>query len=186
MPKALNEVYTDKEYITVDSTIMRVHQDGSNPKGRQMRHAMGRSRGGLSSKIHMACDALGYPLSCIITGGDRHDATQGKALLRRHLKAQGYVWSDSIHLTLAAVSLKTRPVSGEYYHSTHDANGRPHKLEKFTILYADNGRGKFTLAIIFRSLSERECRPYHPGRADQVQLESIGCCSQGDPSKDQD
>ena len=69
----------------VDSTIMRVHQDGSNPRGRQARHAMGRSRGGLSSKIHMACDALGYPLSCIITDGGHSGATQGKALL----KAQG-------------------------------------------------------------------------------------------------
>ena len=74
----------------IDSTIMRVHQDGSNPRGGQSRHAMGRSRGGLSSKIHMACDALSYPLSCIITGGERSDVTQGKALLARHLKAQGY------------------------------------------------------------------------------------------------
>ena len=95
MLKALNEIYTDEEYIMVDSTIMRVHQDGSNPKGGQIRHAMGRSRGGLSSKIHMACDALGYPLSCIITGGERNDVTQGKALLQRHLKAQGYALLDA-------------------------------------------------------------------------------------------
>jgi len=79
----------------VDSTIMRVHQDGSNPKGGQIRQAMGHSRGGLSTKIHFACDALGYPLSCIITGGERHDATQGKALLKRHLKAEGYALMDA-------------------------------------------------------------------------------------------
>lgn len=41
----------------------------------------------------------------------------------------------------------------------HDANGRPHKFEKSTILYADNGRGKSTLASILRSLSEGDARP---------------------------
>lgn len=36
----------------------------------------------------------------------------------------------------------------------HDANGKPHKFQKATVLYADNGRGKSTLANILRSLSE--------------------------------
>ena len=83
------------KYIMVDSTIMRMHQDGSNPKGGQYPQAMGRSKGGLSSKIHMACDALGYPLSCIITGGQRSDVTQGKALLARHLRAKSYALLDA-------------------------------------------------------------------------------------------
>ena len=42
----------------IDSTIMRVHQDGSNPRGGQARHAMGRSRVDLSNKIHMAFKAM--------------------------------------------------------------------------------------------------------------------------------
>ena len=92
---SLSEIHADDEYIMVDSTIMRIHQDGSNPKGGQYRQAMGRSKGGLSSKIPMACDALGYPLSSIITGGERHDSTQGKALLKRHLQAQSYALLDA-------------------------------------------------------------------------------------------
>ena len=32
---ALNDLHADMEYVMVDSTIMRVHQDGSNPKGGQ-------------------------------------------------------------------------------------------------------------------------------------------------------
>jgi len=79
----------------VDSTIMRIHQDGSNPRGGQVRQAMGRSVGGLSSKIHMVCDALGYPLSYIITGGERSDVTQGKALLKRHLSENSYALLDA-------------------------------------------------------------------------------------------
>ena len=42
---------------------------------------MGRSRGGLSTKIHMAADAEGRPLSFIVTGGQVHDATQAVNLI---------------------------------------------------------------------------------------------------------
>ena len=41
----------------------------------------------------------------------------------------------------------------------HDANGKPHKFQKATVLYADNGRGKSTLASILRSLSEGDGKP---------------------------
>ena len=91
----LRELYSDNEYVMVDSTIMRVHQGGSNPKGGQYPQEMGRSKGGLSSKIHMACGALGYPLNCTITGGQRIDVTQGKALLVRHLTAKSYALLDA-------------------------------------------------------------------------------------------
>lgn len=35
----------------------------------------------------------------------------------------------------------------------HNANGKPHTCHKATLIYADNGRGKSTLATIFRSVS---------------------------------
>lgn len=35
----------------------------------------------------------------------------------------------------------------------HDANGKPYACRKATLIYADNGRGKSTLATIFRSVS---------------------------------
>lgn len=33
----------------------------------------------------------------------------------------------------------------------HDANGKPHACHKATLVYADNGRGKSTLATVLRS-----------------------------------
>ena len=42
---------------------------------------MGRSRGGFSTKIHAKVDGLGNPLRFILTGGERHESTQGEALL---------------------------------------------------------------------------------------------------------
>ena len=35
----------------------------------------------------------------------------------------------------------------------HDANGKPHTCKKATLIYADNGRGKSTLATVLRSVS---------------------------------
>lgn len=42
---------------------------------------MGRSRGGLTTKIHMVCDTFGRPLRFILTAGQRHDSLAAKALL---------------------------------------------------------------------------------------------------------
>ena len=76
----------DDEHLMIDSTAMRVHAHGANPPGGQTAQAMGRSRSSLSTKIHLACDALGYPLGFILTGANVSDFDQAKPLLRRHLQ----------------------------------------------------------------------------------------------------
>lgn len=38
-------------------------------------HALGRSRGGFSTKIHILCDAAGHPLHFHLTPGQAHDST---------------------------------------------------------------------------------------------------------------
>ena len=43
--------------------------------------ALGRSRGGLSTKIHMTVDANGQPVRFILTGGQAGDSPQGIPLL---------------------------------------------------------------------------------------------------------
>jgi len=44
--------------------------------------SLGRSRGGFSTKIHLACDALGNALRFILTGGERNDITQAESLVK--------------------------------------------------------------------------------------------------------
>ena len=83
---AFQERLADLEYVMIDSTSIRVHQDASRAHRGQLVEAMGRSRGGLTTKLHMACDALGYPLAFIVTSGERGDATQAIGLLRHCLK----------------------------------------------------------------------------------------------------
>ena len=76
----------DDEHLMIDSTAMRVHAHGANPPGGQTAQAMARSRSSISTKIHLACDALGYPLGFILTGANVSDFDQAKPLLRLYLK----------------------------------------------------------------------------------------------------
>jgi len=45
-------------------------------------HGIGRSRGGLSTKIHLVVDALGLPVVFEITEGQRHDSRPASALIQ--------------------------------------------------------------------------------------------------------
>jgi transposase len=43
--------------------------------------ALGRSRVGLSTKVHLACDGKGRPLSVVVTAGQRHEGAHLGAVL---------------------------------------------------------------------------------------------------------
>ncbi|MFF4690224.1 IS5 family transposase [Streptomyces sp. NPDC001307] len=51
------------------------------PKRGLRNPALGRSRGGLTSKIHLACDGAGRPLAFTVTGGNTNDCTQFIAVM---------------------------------------------------------------------------------------------------------
>ena len=51
---------------------------------------MGRSRGGFSTKIHIAVDALGNPVEFILTAGQEADVTQAEPLIDEH-EAGAYI-----------------------------------------------------------------------------------------------
>jgi transposase len=91
---ALSGANRDDEAVMVDSTAMRVHAHGANPAGGQPAQAMARSRSSLSTKIHLACDALGYPLGFILTGANVSDFDQAKPLLSRYLRAGAFAIMD--------------------------------------------------------------------------------------------
>ncbi len=44
-------------------------------------HALGRSRGGFTTKLHLVTDRRGLPLGIVLTPGQRHDSTQFAAVL---------------------------------------------------------------------------------------------------------
>ena len=78
---ALLTVDADNEYAMIDGTIVRAHQHSAGAKKVDGNQAIGKSRGGLSTKIHVLVDALGNPLKMILTGGQVHDLAGADALL---------------------------------------------------------------------------------------------------------
>jgi transposase len=72
----------DEEYVMIDSTLVRAHQHSSGAAGGQPdEQAIGRSRGGLTTKIHARTDALGNPTGFLVTPGQVHDLVGADHLL---------------------------------------------------------------------------------------------------------
>jgi transposase len=66
----------------VDTSIVRAHQHGACV-ARNRAQSMGRSRGGLTSKIHVVVDTNGLPIRLALTAGEAHDnRLAGKLLCR--------------------------------------------------------------------------------------------------------
>ncbi|MFE3755611.1 IS5 family transposase [Nocardia tengchongensis] len=79
--------------VSVDSSIMRVHQHGANTSRAATRapartvsyepadHAIGRSRGGLTTKAHLATDGNGRGLAVLLSAGQAGDSPMMPAVL---------------------------------------------------------------------------------------------------------
>jgi Transposase and inactivated derivatives len=71
----------DETTVMLKSTTVKVHQHGSEAKKRGYNEETGRSRGRLTTKVHMVTDGLGNPLRFLLTGGNRNDICVAKVLL---------------------------------------------------------------------------------------------------------
>ena len=84
--------------VSVDSTIARAHQHAAGARTRPDLqaeppdgpdrvepddHALGRSRGGWTTKLHLACEQGRKVLSMVLTGGQRGDSPQFTTVLER-------------------------------------------------------------------------------------------------------
>jgi transposase len=57
----------------LDSTVVRAHAHAAGARRAAGRQALGRSRGGFSTKLHLRADGRGRPVAFHLTGGERHD-----------------------------------------------------------------------------------------------------------------
>ncbi|MFZ6774410.1 IS5 family transposase [Undibacterium sp. SXout7W] len=112
------------EALMIDSTVVRAHQHASGAAKRRTSR-IGRSRGGLSSKIHVAVDARGNPVRWLLTREEESDMNQGLPFIKGFeakaiLADKGYdsnVFVDYIHTNgmLAVIPpKKNRLVQREY------------------------------------------------------------------------
>lgn len=76
-----HQIDWDTQFI--DSTVIRTHHHAAGARGGQQHEALGRSRGGFSTKIHLKCEGGGKPLAVLLTGGERHEMVGFVPLLER-------------------------------------------------------------------------------------------------------
>ena len=75
--------------VSIDSTIVRAHQHAAGARrnhavpGEPADHALGRSRGGWTTKLHLSCEQGRRLMSLVLTGGQRGDSPQFVTVLAR-------------------------------------------------------------------------------------------------------
>jgi len=80
----------DTEWVFVDGSYVRAHQHASGARLGQER-AIGKSRGGATTKIHIAADAHGNPIDFEITGGEVHDAKAAPKVIKKIGEAENFI-----------------------------------------------------------------------------------------------
>jgi transposase len=102
----------DTEWVFADGSYVRAHQHASGAR-RGAERAIGLSRGGPTTKIHMACDAHGNPIDFEITGGEINDVKAAPEIIRKIGKAEHFIGDkgyDSEEIREQVRSRGMRPV----------------------------------------------------------------------------
>ena len=68
--------------LSVDSTCIKVHES-ANGGEKTANKAVGRTRGGLNTKIHAVVDGLGNPVEFLLSAGNDHDSVHAVELLEQ-------------------------------------------------------------------------------------------------------
>jgi transposase len=96
----------DLEWLMMDSTVIRAHPHAAGMNGGKDDQALGRSRGGFGTKIHLAVDSLGNPVSIHLSPGQDADISHANELLgdRQAQAVLGDKGYDSDQLVATIVS----------------------------------------------------------------------------------
>ena len=70
----------DTENLSIDSTCVKVHES-SNGGEKTENKAVGRTKGGLNTKIHAIVDGLGNPVAFLLSPGNENDSTHAIELM---------------------------------------------------------------------------------------------------------
>ena len=70
----------DTEWEFIDGSYVKAHQHSTGARGADSQ-AIGKSRAGNTTKIHLAVDSYGLPIEFTVTGGEVHDSTAASELI---------------------------------------------------------------------------------------------------------
>ena len=123
----------------IDATHIKVHRDGANPAGGQQAQGMGRTKGGLNTKLHAATDEHAQPQSLVLTAGQEADVTHAATLLENAAGAHALMDraydSDALRALIAAKGMKAciPPRSNRNHPASYDVElyKQRHHVENF-------------------------------------------------------
>lgn len=123
----------------VDCSHVKLHQDGSNPVGGQATQAIGRTKGGINTKVAAVVDAHGRAVGLCVAPGPQHDLRAVEPLLAtmrgKHAVADRGFDADTFHRTLRLHRARAciRPKRGRAWrHLFHRGYyRRRHRVENF-------------------------------------------------------
>lgn len=122
----------------LDATHIKVHQDGSNPSGGQQNQAIGRTKGGLNSKVSALVDGSGKALQLTLAPGQRADIKAASEIVlpeQSHLVADKGYDSNTFREWLrakgstACIPARCNRKNPEAYHRGYYR--KRHKVENF-------------------------------------------------------
>lgn len=123
----------------LDCSHVKLHQDGANPAGGQATQAIGRTKGGLNTKVAAVVDAYGRAVGLSVAPGPQHDLKAVEPLLamlrNKHVVADRGFDADTFHRTLQQhrVQACIRPKRARAWrHAFHRGYYcRRHRIENF-------------------------------------------------------
>jgi transposase len=117
----------DLEYAMVDATIVKVHRHGQGAKGGTKSQAIGRSKGGLTTKILALTDALGNLVRFELLPGHRFD-TVGVAPLIEDLDFDALIGDMAFDSNTLIAELDAR--GAQVVIAQHPRRASPRPIDK--------------------------------------------------------
>ncbi len=79
----------DTEWEFIDGSIIKAHQHSAGATSASS-EAIGKSRGGLTTKIHMAVDSYGLPIHFMLSDGEVHDSKVAESLIDAFFRSHSF------------------------------------------------------------------------------------------------
>ena len=119
----------DADCFGIDSTSFQMHPDGTGARRKKGPQSVGRSRGGRDAKIHMVSASDRQAMIFRLSGGQAHDAPEGRALPER--------WDDPVANAPTAMDRALAKTVGLSPATVHKILARhrlsPHQMRQFKV-----------------------------------------------------
>lgn len=131
--------------VHLDATHVKVHQDASRVGGEQSESAIGRTKGGLNTKVTALVDSRGRPLQILVDAGNRADVKAAEGIQipsqKRVVADKGYdsnklreaIWDAGACPCIPPLSTRKQPIRWHrgYYRKRHRVENFFQRIKRY-------------------------------------------------------